>query len=126
MCEHDYDCYGLKAQNQTRRWKWRSQGGTKYGLSVNPELQSVSCFPGGLLGDLSSPAESAELPGELEECWEKTTKLRFTNEENSQKNVGNQEDGEKGGQDTRRTRGSTPRFHIAQASSSLEEGAKVV
>lgn len=42
------------AQSQSRSWKWRSQGGPKYGVSVNPEVQSVSCFPGGLWGDLCS------------------------------------------------------------------------
>lgn len=39
-------------------------------LSVNPEPESVSCYPGGLGGG-TSPARSAELLGELGECGEK-------------------------------------------------------
>jgi len=54
---------GPRAQNQSGRWKWRSQGGAPRGPSVNPALRSVSCFPGGLLGDLRSPAQSAGSPG---------------------------------------------------------------
>lgn len=62
----------------------------KYGLSVNPELQSVSSFPGGLLGDLSSPAPSAELPGKLEECWEKQQNRGLQMKKTARKTKGTQ------------------------------------